>query len=964
VAVRTKPSSCEGCACHSHGTDFSRVEGTGSLGVMVVAEASGEMEARDQLPLRPYAPAGSLLERTFRRMGYSREQFSLTNTLRCRPRNNWLSGAPWEFAALNKCRPNLDAAIAERRPRAILALGDTATRELTGEAGEARGVSHLAGYVLPTYNNNKLDADQPWQIPVIPTFHPAFIRRGKALLQGVFARNLQRAVNVAAGRDREWLWGVDPERKETYGTLDYQTHPSLDQARSFAIRLRENQGACISYDLETFESASLDEDARDGFADTRIRLFQATSQIGSAIALPWEGRYREIAQQILHNPSVKCGHNLWLFDNKVLDAAGAREGIDLRVAGPVHDTLQMFHHWQPDLPAHLQFAAQFVSFPFPWKHLAATALEFYGCVDVDATLRLYMFLRAALEKDGLWNDQSYYRVSGSPIPTSVRSANGNGPTGTDPAGIQSTAPVSSVETPIIGKSDVHGYVGQVAEVRPILAAMERRGLPVDDVERLKLDGEFDLAQQELDAELQKRVPEEVLGLEPRRGKKGNYDYGYIKTPKDIGGLMLRTFTIAGVDESTGEPCGVSVERYCRVIPFNANSAQQLIAYMRAKGHKVPKSREQDDEGRDKDTTAKKELVRLAHRSGDDFYLRVIEYRELSKARGTYIEGFKPHTDGRVHTSFTFDTGTGQLSSRAPNIQNFMKHGRLAKATRRMIAAPSGQILVEWDYKAYHVLTTGYCAEDASYMRMARLDMHSFVAGCFTGAWKPEVMEEPDDALLDRFRWFKADGDRKRIRDKQAKPTILGVGFGMGARRLYQENLEHFPSEKTAKQFLDLLGRLFPCVFDWQRHIRQLAHDQQFLRSPFGHQRRFYEVFVWDYKSSSYKNGDQAEEAVAFLPANIAFGNIRETMKELERRGIAERYGLCNTIHDSFVFCFDASALDRHVEEVYPVLTARSAVLRNSVAPDGLWCDAECSAGVNWSEMSERKVDHGMALVAG
>ena len=242
--MRSKPSSCDGCQCASHGTDFSAVEGTGSLGVMIVAEASGEMEARDQLPLRPYAPAGSLLERTFRRMGYSRQQFSLTNTLRCRPRNNWLSGAPWEFSALNRCRPNLDAAIRDRRPRAILALGDTALRELTGEAGEARGVSHLGGYVLPLgrFEEFKKVTDAA-PIPVIPTWHPAFIRRGKASLQGVFARNLQRAVSVAAGKDREWEW--DLEEAQRNGRIRYSLHPSLDEARTFALRVVGN-GAQLS----------------------------------------------------------------------------------------------------------------------------------------------------------------------------------------------------------------------------------------------------------------------------------------------------------------------------------------------------------------------------------------------------------------------------------------------------------------------------------------------------------------------------------------------------------------------------------------------------------------------------------------------------------------------------------------------------------------------------------------------
>jgi DNA polymerase family A len=777
-------------------------------------------------------------------------------------------------------------------------------------------------------------------------------------MQGVFARNLQRAVNVAAGKDREWEW--DLEEAQRNGRIRYQVHPSLDEARAFAARVRGNGALVVSYDIETFESASLDEDARDGFTDTRIRLVQFSVDGGGGIAFPWEGDYRRLAGEILRSPNVKCGHHVWLFDNRVLEACGQREGLDLRPRGTIHDTLQMFHHWQPDLPAHLQFAAQFVQFPFPWKHLAATNLEFYGCVDVDATLRLYEFLLGQLKRDGIYD--SAYDVHGD---------------------------------------CVGGYVGQMQQVRPILAAMERRGLPVDDAERLKLDGEFDLAQQELGGELWKRAPDACRRVHPKEGYKGvppqvkALDFvlwGGSVAPfvlTDANGPILfkepdskkkdgtveegewyvyqrRNFvtstTIA--DDSTGEPCvkQETVDRWHRLYQFNPNSAPQLVAYMKAKGHKVPKSRETDDEGKEKDTTAKKELMRLAHRTGDDFYLRVIEYRELSKMRGTYIEGFKPHADGCCHPTFTFDTGTGQLAARNPNSTNFPKHVRLAKAIRRMIAAPIGQVLVETDYRSYHVLTTGYCAEDASYMRMARLDMHSFVAGCFTGAWKPQVIEESDDALLDRFRWFKTDPDRKRIRDKQAKPAILGVGFGMGARRLYQENLEHFSGEKTAKQFLDLLQHLFPKVFAWQKCIRQQAHDQTFLKSPFGHIRRFYEVFVWDYKSASYKNGDQAEEAVAFLPANCAFGNIRLAAKELQRQGLDEEFGLCNHIHDSWVWAFDSRRLDEFVERVIPVLTAPSKVLVNpTVAPNGLVVDVETQAGPNWAQMED--IPYAMASMA-
>src|SRR5271155_262471 len=182
MTTRAKRDSCIGCACYGHGTDFSEIEGTGSSGVMLVGEASGEHEQRDQLPFRPYAPAGSLLERILRRMGIDRQQFSITNILKCRPRNNWLDGSPWEYSAINHCRPNLTHAMADRRPRCMVALGCISLRELSGLSGASLGISHLAGYVVPsTTRIGPGPAVPPGTIvnglvgaatPVIGNFHP------------------------------------------------------------------------------------------------------------------------------------------------------------------------------------------------------------------------------------------------------------------------------------------------------------------------------------------------------------------------------------------------------------------------------------------------------------------------------------------------------------------------------------------------------------------------------------------------------------------------------------------------------------------------------------------------------------------------------------------------------------------------------------------------------------------------
>lgn len=966
---RSKPQSCSGCPFEPMGTDFSKVEGTGANGVLLIGEASGEMEARDQLPFRPYAPAGSLLERTFRRMGMDRQQFSTTNVCRCRPRNNWLEGNPHEYSAINHCRPNLDAAIAERRPRCIVALGGTALRELTGMAGTARGITHLAGYPLPGPNN----------IPVIGDFHPAFLRRGKASHQGLFARILRRATSIASGQDTAFEWNISPEDPSSYVRLNYKIRPTTDEAMAFANYVLNNPQLPVSYDLETEESASLDEDAREGFADTHIRLVQFTVGGKGSIAIPWESGFKAAIASVLHSPNQKCGHNVWLFDNKVLRAAGEREGIDLAPGGIVHDTLQMFHHWQPDLPAHLQFCAQFVSFPFPWKHLAGSNIEFYGCCDVDATLRLYTFLEAALRKDGIFGDATT------------------------------------------------GYLGQVAAVRPILAAMEDRGMPIDNSARLALDAEFTLAQSKLGEEIALLAPGECKRAHPKRGYVGvppevkaqisaalaqaTSDcltnmvlYGSGTAPTKIEQLPFndefdgtgesyhyeqREFPVPSVDPTSGDPVVLPTLRWCRVYDFNPNSKDQVIAYMKSKGHKVPKSKEEHEDGTQKDTTAEKELRRLAVRTGDQFYLKVVEYRGFTKLRSTYIDGFVPGADGCVHTTFTFAPAIGQLSSRNPNIQNFTKLKptvALAKAMRKMVAAKPGNILTEWDFKSCHIITLGFLAEDLNYMRLGRLDMHSFIAGHFLNLWDGfKIFSESDDELRARFKWLKSDPIRKRVRDDQAKHGILGIGNGLRAKGLYDRYMESFPptacpsctgagkergvhglrncracggtgsqsGQRTAEAVLQVAEALFPKIFAYQEAQRKEAHERQLLTTPFGYARRFYEVYRWDGKRNSWGHGDQAEEAVAYRLANIAFGHIREKLKELHDADLDRKYGLFNNVHDSFVFHFDESLLAEHIREVQPILSSPSTVLRHpTICPKGLVIDVEGSYGRTWAEMTE------------
>jgi hypothetical protein len=326
------------------------------------------------------------------------------------------------------------------------------------------------------------------------------------------------------------------------------------------------------------------------------------------------------------------------------------------------------------------------------------------------------------------------------------------------------------------------------------------------------------------------------------------------------------------------------------------------------------------------------------------------------------------------------------NSRNPNVQNFPKlkpTPALAKAMRAMICADEEHLITEIDFKSCHVITLGHLAGDENYTRLGRLDIHSFVAGDFLNLWDGrEIIRESDAELLARFKWLKSDPARKLVRDDQAKHGILGIGNGLQAKGLYERYMEQFPPRqcpagcvsiggvwkvqgvrgmkqcpeckgtgkqsgmRIAEQVLESARKLFPRVFEYQEAQRKEAHERQALRTPFGHQRRFYEVYRWDGKRAAWGHGDQAEEAVAYRLANTAHAHMREVMKKIDRAGFAERYGMFNQVHDALYWHHHESLREDVIRDVVPLMVEPSEVM------PGLWMGVEASQGRRWSEMRE------------
>lgn len=586
---------------------------------------------------------------------------------------------------------------------------------------------------------------------------------------------------------------------------------------------------------------------------------------------------------------LAMGHTKYSFYGHLFDDPVLRSAGAVFGGPPPHDLYEMWHHLQPDLPANLQFVGSFYGMLMPWKHLAGSDDGWYGCCDVDAPQRILARLPDQLRQRGLWD----------------------------------------------------GYEQLVYRVRPILDAMSDRGIPINDKRRLEFGSRLDAAASEIDVQMQALVPDELKNVSPKQG--------YKRTPKDTTGMVLRAFSIEG-ESDDGQPVA-HVERWCRLEPFKPSS-QQLIRYMKYRGHPVPKKRKTD-----KDTSEAVELERLAKKTHDPLYRKVIWYREVRLMKATFVDGWQPSSDMRVHSTFKFAPATGQLSSSDPNVQNAPEHekegGRdinLADDFQRIIEAPPGYKIVSFDHKSFHALTLAHLAGDADYERIVRLDVHSFVASEFLKLKRIDsMMAMHDDELRDYLKWIKR--EHRFTRDFKCKRVILGWGFGRGPRSIYEAYMEAFDGEAETKRLVATLEACFPKTVKWRRMIANKAHYDTFLLSPFGFIRWFWDVQHFS-PDGRLVHGDQYEQAIAFLPANCAFGMMREQIREKSARGYDERFGLINNVHDSWKFCCADALVDECLHTIKPLMEAPCAKLKSPSSPLGLSCAVAASVGQNNAARSE------------
>ena len=166
-AIREELGDCQRCKLRDKRTNIVFGVGNPDAPLVFVGEAPGADEDRTGEPF--VGAAGQLLTKMIEAMGLGRGDVYICNILKCRPPGN-RNPEPDEIA---ECEPFLQKQLAAIRPRMIVALGKFAAQCLLRSDAP---ISRLRG---------------SWKeyqgIPLMPTYHPAFLLRTPSAKREVWA---------------------------------------------------------------------------------------------------------------------------------------------------------------------------------------------------------------------------------------------------------------------------------------------------------------------------------------------------------------------------------------------------------------------------------------------------------------------------------------------------------------------------------------------------------------------------------------------------------------------------------------------------------------------------------------------------------------------------------------------------------------------------------------------------------
>jgi DNA polymerase-1 len=302
---------------------------------------------------------------------------------------------------------------------------------------------------------------------------------------------------------------------------------------------------------------------------------------------------------------------------------------------------------------------------------------------------------------------------------------------------------------------------------------------------------------------------------------------------------------------------------------------------------------------------------------------VLQYRELSKLKGTYADAMPALVnpkDGRIHTSLHQTVAaTGRLSSSNPNLQNIPIRTAVGREIRKAFVAPEGWTLISADYSQIELRLFAHVSEDAELCAAfdSGEDIHNYTAGRIYGL-------DPKDVSKDMRR--------------AAKTVNYAVLYGISdfalARQLKIPQAE-------AKALKENYFARFPGVKEYLDDTIAFAREKGYVQTILGRKR-----WIPDIHARIFQFRQAAERAASNMPiqgssadimklAMIDVWNFLQTEKPRTR--------LLLQVHDELLF-------EAPPDEVASI-GARVRELMERAFPLRVTLDVEVKTGTTWADVT-------------
>jgi len=348
---------------------------------------------------------------------------------------------------------------------------------------------------------------------------------------------------------------------------------------------------------------------------------------------------------------------------------------------------------------------------------------------------------------------------------------------------------------------------------------------------------------------------------------------------------------------------------------NLNSSVQVGNYL-AEKLGVPLSKTKTG----RFATNEAELQKFA--SSFSIIKELLQYRELTKLRSTYVESLRSKVDekGRIHTTYNqAAASTGRLSSVNPNLQNIPVMSHFGQKIKSCFVASKGHVLLSFDYSQQELRILAHLSQEDKLMQAfaTNQDIHTATAHQIFGVQYSDVTKE-----------------QRMI----AKTINFGIIYGMGSFGLSSSLA--IPVDQ-AQAFIHSFYETYPKIKTYYDEYLRQAKINGYVETLLGRRR-----YVFEYPQQKFIDNAMKRVLMNFPIQGTAADCMKKAMVQIDKDVLAKepKVKLLLQIHDDVVF--EVPHDQHYIMEV----SKKIADIMCHVYPLTVPVEVGVKTGENWGDM--------------